>query len=56
MYIPSPYRSLYYLPNLAPASLNKGYKPLHIPERLACLSFHAAPNEIASLVIETEAS
>jgi len=41
------------LPNLAPASLNN---TLQIPERLACLGFHTAFDEIAGLGIEAEAS
>jgi hypothetical protein len=48
-----PYRCLDDLPNLAPASLNDGFQ---IPERLACLGFHTALDEIARLGIEAEAS
>src|ERR1700755_961705 len=51
--IPSPYRCLDDLPNLAPSSLNN---TLQILERLACLGFHTALDEIASLGIEAEAS
>jgi hypothetical protein len=49
----SPYRCLDYLPDLTPAGLDN---TLQIPERLACLGFHTALDEIASLGIEAEAS
>jgi hypothetical protein len=49
----STYGCLDDLPNLAPASLNNA---LQILERLACLGFRTALNEIASLGIETQAS
>jgi hypothetical protein len=47
------YRRLDDLPNLAPTSLNN---TLQILERLACLRFHTALDEVAGLGIEAEAS
>ena len=49
----SSYRYLNDLPNLTPASLNNA---LQILERLACLGFHTALNEIASLGVDAKAS